>query len=373
MLRRVKNVIFRIFCFIIAFFLIISIPKMSNGINDNLDKIYGNFVGEKSNYHGIIEIWNIDTFESGSASKTSFLNVAAKDFQKKYKGAYVLVRNISEQECENMLAQGQKPDLFSCSYGVSTKIKPYIQDFGNHEFDLKTNFLEAGKDDTGALYGVAWCSGLYFAFSTKEALLKAGAVQDENFVLSDNIFNLGYVSKGKKTKNVYSVSFARKGYVMPKEAAISYNKSEANLISELSFNGEVKYSQYEAYVEFLLGNSIVLLGSQRDVVRLTMREQDGKIQDLITQPVLSTTDLVQFLFIAKTEDSLKLEYINKFAALLLSGKMQEKLDEYNMFSTINNLTQNFEIEVMNDITLEKLGSLEIKNIFLPISDINKLQ
>lgn len=371
--KQTKNVVFRIFCLIIAVFLIVSIPKMADGVNDNLDKIYGSFVGEKSEFEGIIEIWNIDTFESGSTSKTAFLNSAAKDFQKKYKGAYVLVRNISEQECENMLAQGQTPDLFSCSYGVSTKIKPYIQSFGEHEFDLQTNFLEAGKNEIGELYGAAWCSGLYFVFSTKEALSKAGVTYDENFLLKDNVFNLGYVENGKKPKNIYSVSFASKGYVMPKAAAISYNESEANLISELSFSGELKLSQYEAYVEFLLGKSTMLLGSQRDVVRLTSREQNGKISDLVIEPILSSSDLVQFLFMAKTDDSLKAKYIKKFAALLLGEKMQAKLANYNMFPTIKNVFLSYEIGVMRGITLENLEGLEIKNIFLPISDIKKLQ
>ena len=44
----------------------------------DLKNIYGVFLGNKSKYQGIIEIWNIDSFEAGNRSKTSLLNEISK-------------------------------------------------------------------------------------------------------------------------------------------------------------------------------------------------------------------------------------------------------------------------------------------------------
>lgn len=371
--KKTTKLLLRFLCFFMVCTLILIIPSAENLVNDNLDRIYGSFIGEKSAYRGIIEIWNIDTFESGSASKSSFLNEVAKSYQQKYKGVYVLIRNITEKECENMILQGQKPDLFSCSYGVSTKIKECIQSYQIQDFNLKSNFLEAGKDKIGNLYGVAWCSGLYFLITTKTALSKASVDYHEGFSLVNNALSLGYVTSGKKQKNIYSLSFATKGYLMPRQALFAYNDSGTVSDLELSYNKSQICSQYEAYIDFLVGKSVILLGSQRDVVRVYNREKNGKIQDVVVKPLLSFTDLVQFMFISQISDKIKLSYIEKFVEFLLNEKNQAKLAKYNLFSPVNFGMPAYEIDIMKDLTSSDLENLKLNNVFLSVSEIEMFQ
>jgi len=370
--KKFTLIIFRFFCLVFAILLFVLIPNCEFAINDNLDRIYGSFVGKNSEYNGLIEIWNIDTFEGGSASKYSFLNDVALKFQKRHRGVYVMVRNITEKECENMIMQGQLPDLFSCSYGVAEKIKPYLMPFEEYNFDLNSNFLQAGQDDKGNLFGAAWCSGLYFLISTQEYLKKAGVDFDNSYSLAKNAFSLGYKTTGKKPKNVYSIAFSTKGYLMPKNAILTYNAQEA-IISELSFDDLKISSQYEAYIDFLLNKSVMLIGSQRDAVRLKNRVSAGKIVDVVMQPVFNSCDLVQFAFMSKSDDALKNKYKQFFVEFLLDRNVQRELSKISMFSTAKSV--DYELEFCSGCVVgcQKLNDLKLLNIFTPSSEIKKLQ
>jgi len=343
--------------------LIFVIPTFKVKVNDNLELIYGTFVGEKSEYNGLIEIWNIDTFESGSVSKKSLLLSAADAFQKKYKGIYVLVRNITEKECENMLASGQVPDMFSCSYGVSKTIKQYLEAFEKKDYGIYDNYLAAGQDKNGSQFGLAYCSGLYFLLSTKSTIEKAGVVYDENFDITKNAYKLGYQTTGKKPKSIFSLAFVTKGELLPQKALKAYSNNEAELNEHLAYDTTKKITQYEAYIEFLVGNCVALLGSQRDVVRLFSRQANGKISDVVCTPLLTYCDLVQYLFMAKTENAAKKNMLQKFTEFILGQKFQSELAKANMFSTTKNVSQEFELSVMNEITEEMFKNLEIRNVF----------
>ena len=66
---------------IIAFLIISPYPLFSkiNKLNYSLNKVY-NF-----NFSGVIELWNVDTFEGGSVSRAAFLEKRAIEFEKKNK------------------------------------------------------------------------------------------------------------------------------------------------------------------------------------------------------------------------------------------------------------------------------------------------
>ena len=47
---------------------------------------------------GIFELWHIETFEGGSASRTSFLEKQAIAFEKENKGVYIVVNSMSLEQ-----------------------------------------------------------------------------------------------------------------------------------------------------------------------------------------------------------------------------------------------------------------------------------
>ena len=118
-IKNLKSVLFRILVFVLVVVMIVFLPSVKLKQNQDLENIYGVFLGNKSKYQGIIEIWNIDSFEAGNKSKTSLLTEISKEYQKKNKGVYFMVRNLTENECLGLAEKGEIPDLISCSYGVA--------------------------------------------------------------------------------------------------------------------------------------------------------------------------------------------------------------------------------------------------------------
>lgn len=364
----------RIISGLLAIVLLVFLPFVGMGSDGNAELIYNVFVGTKSKYQGIIEVWNIDTFESGTVSKTNLLNVAAKKFQEKNKGLYVLVRNVTENECLNMINDGQLPDMFSCSYGVAVSIKETLLGFDENAFDIYKNFLDAGKNQEGEQLGVSWCAGFYYLISTKLNLQKAKVVGDEINLL-ENSLEYGYeVADKKKTKIVYSLDFGMGKYLVPQMAIASYNENKKLSVSEKSFNVQnIKSSSYSAYCRFVASESVMLLGTQRDVFRMKNREVNGKVSDVIYQPLTKYTDLVQFMFMAKGESDVKNFYKQEFAKFLTSDYMQKKVVEVGLFSVKNIENVAIKQGIMQDIIPENIASCKVNNVFLTKTEIDNLR
>ena len=358
---KLKTCLFRIFIFVMAVVFVFVVTKSNFDFVDDVRYIYSTFIGQKSPYNGIIEVWNIDSFESGLKSKASFLEDMGKVFQKRNKGVYVLVRNLTIGECENLISKGETPDLISCSYGVVDKIKEYITAFDGEINDLADKFLNAGKEND-ELYGLAWCVGFYSLISTKSKIEKAG-YDLENVSLNEIAYLSGYEYKiGKKVKVSKSIAFGTGDYLMPKNALKAYNKARSIQIEE-DINEELNLkSQYSAYTSLLSNDATILLGTHRDVFRMVNREEKGKVSDVVYLPLLNWTDLVQFSFLCNNDNKLRKLTAEKFAKFLIEDDVQEKVQEIGMFSVKS--LQTLKIKgVMRDIILENFNDLEIKSIF----------
>ena len=359
---KLKGVGFRISALLLAVILVFVVTKSNFDFGDDLKYIYSTFIGQKSTYNGMIEVWNIDSFESGIKSKSSFLEQVAKSFQKKNKGVYVMVRNLTMGECENLLNSGEIPDIISCSYGVSSKIKDYVSAYESEISEVPSNFLEAGKGEDGQLYGLAWCFGVYALISTKSKLELAK--QDIEIVnLNEITYNSGYEYKsGRKVRFSKSLVFGTGDYLMPKNALKAYNKARSIQIEENSKQELELKSQYSAYTSFLSNNATILLGTHRDIFRMMSREEKGKINDVIYLPLLNWTDLVQFSFLCKKEGNQRKIVAENFAKFLTEKSNQGYVEEIGMLPVIG--TENTELKgVMRDIILENFSVLELEKVF----------
>ena len=363
--KKVWFVLRRIFAGLVAVILFIFLPFVGEVNNENMSFIYNVFVGAKSKYQGILEIWNIDTFETGKKSKTSLLTEIGNVFQKKNKGVYLMVRNVTENECLNLLKDGAMPDLFSCSYGVAEKIKDYTQPISSNFDGLAENLLTAGKVNDVQM-AVPWCFGSYYLISTQSALEKAGKVEFDSLV---NIaLDCGYEKHNKKNSSVvYSLVFGMGKYLCPQSALSSYYDKGALKILNNSINlGSVSGTSYSAYCRYVAGESVVLLGTQRDVIRMKNREANGKVSDVKIEPLLKFSDLVQFVFSAKNNDETKNDCKEKFISFLVQTMAQEIIAESGVFSVIKT-------GVMQDIPFDKIGIYKVFNVFVSESEIKELR
>ncbi len=358
---KIKNIILRSLVLFVAIILTFVVTVYDLNVSDDLDYIYSTFIGSKSDYNGIIEVWNIDSFESGLKSKTSYLETIAKKFQRKYKGVYVMVRNLTLGECLNLINSGETPDIFSCSYGVADKLQGNFVPFEKPSEFVFANFLEAGKKDN-QVYGLAWCVGNYCLISTRAKLESAGKEFD-GVKLNEIAYLATYNYKiGKKEKISKSLCFGTGQYLMPKNALNAYNKARSIQINE-SAQDELNFrSNYSAYTSFLSNDATILLGTHRDVFRVQNREEQGKIGDVIYLPLDNWTDLVQFSFLSKKGDSKRNIAAENFANYLTEPINQESIENIGMFPVTKVDDTNFN-GVMRDIILENFSDYELKKLF----------
>ncbi len=370
-----RRIIYRFFVCVLVVVMLIFLPSVKISSDDNLNQIYRAFLGTKSKYQGILEIWNIDTFESGKTSKSGVLNEIAKGFQKRNLGLYVLVRDLSEQECLNLILQGTFPDLFSCSFGVAEKLKDYVSEFENvNVSNVDLSAQTAGKVGED-LFGVAWCKSSYYLISTKERLEKTGKGDAGKVKLSDICLSLDYVKKNKKSeKQIYSMEVGSSKYLMPLNALKTYNKEGVKLISDKSLNAEnLSQSSYSAYCNFIAENSSVLLGTIRDVFRMENRVKNGKVADVIYEQVTGFTDLIQFVMLSKNISQEKREYAEKFAEYLTAKDAQEIVYKSGLLSVIKSDDFANNKGIMQNITPQNFSDYATLSIFISENEIKKLQ
>lgn len=374
-LKNFKSIVFRVLISVLVIVLIIFLPSVKLSQNQDLQNIYGVFLGNKSKYQGIIEIWNIDSFEAGNRSKTSLLNEISKEYQKKNKGVYFMVRNLTENECLGLAAKGELPDLISCSYGVAEKLRPYIREFSSIDEDV----FESGAKEVilsqDNKFAVPWCKGGYFLISTRDKLERAKIENINNIKLSSIAFSSGYVVKGKKSdKTVYSLGFGNYKYLMPQMALKTYNNNEVGSVSKYAYNeNQNGTSPYTAYCEFIADESVILLGTQRDVFRMKNREAQGKVSDLIIEQVLGFTDLIQFVMLGKNLSDDKLFVVEDFVKFLTSVESQNIILKSGLFSVTNIDDKSEKIGIMQNIIPQNFGDYIAPKVFITENEINALQ
>lgn len=238
--------------------------------------------GEKTEYKGVITLWQIDSFEGGIGSRKQFLLEIARGFEKENQGVLIMVINHTQSSAEESLKNGRTPDMIS--YGLGVDIT------GQNELKISNDFVGGKVGDK--TYATPWCKGGY-------ALIANPKLASEN-----------YSGKGK-------VLVSQQEYSQPLLAAMQ----EGYQISDFEVLEPMK-----AYVNFTAGTAPYLLATQRDVVRLSRRGMEVNVY-----PLTEYNDLYQYISITSA-DGQKKYYSEKFVEYLTSEKSQMKLNKICMLS-----------------------------------------
>ena len=268
---KLKNKIFSI----ISLIIIIVLLFISPFIKSNNKPLYK----ENSGYKAIIQIWNLDTFEGGVGSRTSFLRQVAKEYSNKHSNILFLVTSHSISSATTLIEKGEYPDIISYG-GGSLNLKNLAINLNGFEQN------DGGKEGKFR-YMLAWSKGGYLAVKHK----------------STNKVSKVIVSEGE------------------------YNSaSVAKLFSEYAdYNSEVLVPS-EAYLSFVTDKNSVLIGTQRDVFRLKSRELEFD-----STPIYDYCDLFHYLSVINTNQE-KNSYSLGFVNYLMSEKVQQSLYKIGMLS-----------------------------------------
>ncbi len=272
-----------------------------------------------ASFKGVVEMWNVETFEGGVGSRESWLVGRAAKFEKQNAGLYVHVTTLNVEQLRSKLEQGENFDMVCFSRGAGALLQSRLCAADVDVGAVKNNFALSGQVG-GLQYAVPLYAGAYCLFARAEMLSADRLVQG---ALSQT-----YERKvGKTTVTLAPLVCGFTPYNSPLSAlAMSGGQGKAQLQSELT--------QYEAYEQFLANRTAVtLLGTQRDMYRLSQREANGKIEALAFAPLGGYTDLVQYVGIGVT-DAEKSAACNSFLQYLLQEETQSSLTELSLFSVL---------------------------------------
>lgn len=253
--------------------------------------------GEKR-YKGIITLWHIDTFEGGTGSRKSFLSDVALKYEKRNEGTLIMVIDYTVRGAEEEMENGKFPDMISFGGGLSLK--------GFVPVKTEQNFPEGAF--SGKTAAAIWAKGEYALFSKNGITGK----EIDSLTVSEGDYNLPLVS------------FSLSGYIA-KSVTI---KPPA-----------------EAYADFVNGKTDFLLGTQRDVYRLSNRGFGATVT-----PLPAFSDLNQFIAITG-DNPQKNACSQEFIDLLLSDAVQGELNKIGLFSVYGKVL--YEDENLSALSLLK--------------------
>jgi hypothetical protein len=306
----------------------------------------------KLDYYGIIELWNVDTFEGGSVARSLWLERRAVEFEKKQKGVFILIRNMTVEQALLNLQNGNVPNLISYGIGFGQYILDGLVSY-NGALRVRDDLLTGGMVNN-AVMAVPIILGGY-ALITNEVLLQQLSMQEDDVL--NRVFELEL--KQHKT-TIPPLSFAGNAY---NNAPLSlFLNSQVTGKKEHFTGSSLTQDQYEAYEAFVLKNSSVsLIGTQRDVVRCKNRESN-KVDEAYWYTYLGGfSDLVQYMSIVKSDAQTK-QMCEQFIAYLTTEVVQQTLTNIAMFSVLP-------MHIYNDVFYkewekELLKPLKTTSVFL---------
>ena len=325
-LGKKEKIFFAIFAIVVAVFLLVApyfiLPQIKKGDTSWLDN--------NTETTTFLELWEIDTFEGGTASRANFLERTAYMYQDKTKSNYVLVRSLDLEQAKLMLENGSRPDMISFGVGAGDLVSGIAQEI-EENFSVR-NDLQAGGIKDGKTLAVPWCFGGYLLCGMNDITdLSLSGLQNLSTDLP--IIGTGY------------------NYNQPKKALPE---------NEISLTDKTPRTQYEAYESFLRGNEFqVLLGTQRDFYRLNNKVNLGVISNVNYRYLDTYTDLVQFISITTTDEN-NIEKATQFIEYLTSAEIQSRLTRIGMFSVDGKTIYSNEY---SDFEKALQNKLQVLNVF----------
>ncbi len=283
----------------IAFFVITAPFTLLPNLLDAESKVNR---AESYEYQGILELWHVETFEGGSVSRGALLEREAINFEKKHKGTYIIIKTMNLEQFDLNIKLGKKPNIISFGVGVGDSFVNELVDLDAE--NVRTDLCGFGK------------------FASKQVavpyILGGYAIINSNQEIENN---------KKNNSNLFGVGL--KGATNPLKALQKNNMQISNFYNDTSLDS------YDAYDKFLKGNFDVLLGTQRDVYRCYNRQQKGLLLNATFSFLGGYTDLVQYISVFRCKE-IEQKLCTQFVSQIISKDTQQKLKDYNLFSTLKN-------------------------------------
>lgn len=284
----------------------------------------------ESTYTGVITIWQVDTFEGGTGSRTAWLNKLMSSLESQYNGVYFVVRSMTPERAKTLLASGNEsimPDMISFGRGLIENPEELLMEIPEEYFTgLMPELIGACSN-----YAVPWAFGGYAVFADSELASKHGLGEDISS-LPQFLSKLGGPTKyGKTTRDIYALGISNTVKSVP-GAALARLLEPASLSGQYALRCNEEDTTENIWDSYNYSKSIcAMLGTQRDIYRLASAAGNNKMRSTVMLPISGYTDLVACIGILKTEDEKKLDVMYNVLRLLCRTDTQNTLNLIGLF------------------------------------------
>lgn len=269
------------------------------------------------NFRGVLEMWNVEAFEGGSGSRKGWITRAAAKFEKANDGLFVHVTDLTVEQLKSKLENGETADMVAFPRGVGYLVADKLISL-DIDCDVRENFRSACVLN-GKTYCVPLYTGGYFMFARTSAL--------KDNVLPQDCLKLSATRKvGKNTIDLGSLVCGQWSYGSSLTAVSMSGASGSASAAKV-------VGQYQAYGQFVANDiAVALLGTQRDLFRLSQKVDQGKIEPLTVVSMNDYTDIAQFVGV--TSQSQNSAAAQKFVEYMMSTNVQQTLSHIGLFSAL---------------------------------------
>ncbi len=263
-------------------------------------------------FYGVINIWQLDSFEGGTGSRAYWLKDIVKGFEKQNNGVYINVETLSIETANKLLSSGQKrPDMISFGMGIN------IDEAELEQISAQDAILRSDIEKMVYSTAIPWCMGAYFLYRTSQ---------------QEDVGSDGEIVSGKRSsKCVYSVGIPQKsGYHAAYALLNSINEEQRkNFSNELSVFSAEPRELFESFNYSLKVKNFV--GTQRDLYRLDAASSRQSNRACEIDLLDKYNDLIQYISVLKCNNSKKLYTMQAFINYLLSQQVQARIGEIGLF------------------------------------------
>ena len=243
-------------------------------------KISEKSLTSKVGYKAVITIWQIDTFDGGTGSRTAFLRNITNEYHKKHQEVLFLVINHTVESANAAFLKNKIPDIIS--YG---NCNLEIIKFAREICDTKEN---DGGVINGKRYAMPWLKGCYY-----------------------------YITHANQ-----KIEEVKNSFVVDNE---NYSGALPLLAQNLKVANPIFLNSKESLIRFKADKNSALIGTQRDIVRLQNQEISFN-----AEPLTEFCDLYQYASITTMSDE-KVSFAISFLNYLTSFEVQKNKKFKNVF------------------------------------------
>jgi len=309
-----KKVFKAVFCVLIIAFLALTPQFVFN--KDNYKVNLNKYLNLLDKPKIVLNLWHIETFEGGSASRGKYLEKQAMKFNNLYNNCYVYINTLNVNQLKDNLQNNLTADVFSFGVGAGCLLSSTLNTLPKTN-KIRQDLQPYGQLNKQILAYPYLLSG--YCLISHENLLKESNFKDKNY------YNNLTINK----KEIKGLSFAREE---------SFNPVEVLKVNNIKLSGTNllnSATSYASYLQFISKKTVSLLGTNRDVIRCKNREENGSLNSCKYTYLSGFSDLVQYIGVNKTLTGEKQKYAIEFAKFLLEDEAQKDVKNYGLFSTIN--------------------------------------